>query len=330
MKEVNWGMIGCGQVTEVKSGPGLYKAENSNLLAVYNDDFDRTLDYTKRHGIKIAYKDVEDLLNDSNIDIIYIATPPKFHKEYAIKCLKANKIPYIEKPVAMNLEECLEIKALSEELNIPVYVAFYRRGMEKFIKIKELLDAQVLGDIRYVYVTQIMKVEDSELSRERLPWRVIPEISGGGKFLDMGVHVMDCLEFYFGEMDAMQGIVENKGGYYEADDTVVATFRFKNGIIGSGTWCYVADQEINEVQIVGEKGRILYDGLSGKSFTLIKDGVEEIFEFEEFDHVAMAYQQAVVNELIGKEKSHANFDEAINLVKMTGMLLSDYYKRSAK
>jgi len=179
-------------------------------------------------------------------------------------------------------------------------------------------------------VTQIMKVEDSELTRERLPWRVIPEISGGGKFLDMGVHVLDCLEFYFGEMEDMQGIVENKGGYYDADDTVVATFRFKNGIIGSGTWCYVADQEINEVQIVGEKGRIIYDGLSGKSFTLIKDGVEETFEFEEFDHVAMAYQQAVVNELIGKEKSHANFDEAINLVKMTDMLLSNYYKRSAK
>jgi predicted dehydrogenase len=143
----------------------------------------------------------------------------------------------------------------------------------------------------------------------------------------MGVHVMDCLEFYFGEMENMQGIVENKGGYYEADDTVVATFKFKNGIIGSGTWCYVADQEINEVQIVGEKGRIVYDGLGADNFKLIKDGIETIYEFEVPEHIAMPYQQAVVNELLGLEKCHCNFQEAINVVDMTDRLLKSFYER---
>jgi predicted dehydrogenase len=327
MKEVNWGMIGCGQVTEVKSGPGLYKSKNSNLIGVFNDNYDQAVDYTKRHGIEKVYRTPVELLSDDSIDIVYIATPPKFHKMYAIQCLEAGKIPYMEKPVATNYKDCLEIKALSESLNIPVYVAFYRRGMEKFLKIKELLDQKVIGDIRYVYVTQIMKVEDNELDPKRLPWRVIPDISGGGKFLDMGVHVLDCLALYFGEMESMSGIVENKGGYYEADDTVVATFKYKNGIVGSGTWCYVADEEINEVQIVGEKGRIVYDGLGSQSFTLTKDGISEVFEFPDLEHVAMPYQQAVVNELLGLEKSHANFDEAINVVEMTDALLKNYYER---
>ncbi|WP_070000351.1 Gfo/Idh/MocA family protein [Cellulosilyticum sp. I15G10I2] len=327
MKNVNWGMIGCGQVTEVKSGPGLYKSNHSRLVGVYDAKYEQAVGYAKRHGVKKAYHTVEELLSESDIDIVYIATPPIFHKQYAIACLKAGKIPYVEKPVAMTYEECLEIKSLSEELNIPVYVAFYRRGMEKFIKIKELLDHKEIGNVRYVYVTQIMKVEESELDKSNLPWRVKPNISGGGKFLDMGVHVLDCLTFYFGQIETMTGLVENKGGYYEADDTVMATFKFENGIVGSGTWCYVADQEINEVQIVGDRGRIVYDGLSAKSFKLVKDGREKVYTFEEPEHVAMPYQQAVVNELIGKEKSFANFEEAINVVRMTDMLLKDYYRK---
>jgi predicted dehydrogenase len=175
-----------------------------------------------------------------------------------------------------------------------------------------------------------MKVEDNELDREKLPWRVIPEISGGGKFLDMAVHVFDCLTLYFGEMESMKGMVENKGGYYDADDTVMASFKFKNGVVGSGTWCYVADKNIDEVQIVGENGRIVYEGLSAKRFTLIKDDIERVYEFEEPGHIAMPYQQAVVNELIGKKKSFANFTEAINTVEMTEMLLKDYYRGCAK
>ncbi|WP_319372073.1 Gfo/Idh/MocA family oxidoreductase [uncultured Ilyobacter sp.] len=324
LDEVRWGMIGTGAVTEVKSGPGLYKSQGSKLIGVYNLDFDQAKDYAKRHNVEKIYKSVEEMLKDRDINAVYVATPPKFHHEYAIKILKAGKIPYVEKPIATNYEDCLEIKALSEELKIPVYVAFYRRGVEKFLKIKELLDKKVLGDIRHVYVTQIMPVEESELDKDRLPWRVIPEISGGGKFLDMGVHVLDCLIMYFGEIETMKGFVENKGGYYKVDDTVVATFKFKNGIVGAGTWCYVADKNINEVQIVGEKGRITYDGLSAKRFTLEINGKVETFEFEEPEHAAMPFQQAIVNELIGKKKSEASFAQSMNTVKITDELLKEY------
>ncbi|NCB00802.1 MAG: Gfo/Idh/MocA family oxidoreductase [Spirochaetia bacterium] len=326
MKLINWGIIGCGNVTEVKSGPGLYKSENSNLKGVFNRNIDKAISYVNRHGLEKVYKSVQEMLADDELDVIYIATPPNSHKEYAIATLKAGKIPYIEKPVALSLEESMEIKTLSETLQIPVYIAFYRRGLDKFIKIKELLDKGEIGSVRYVYVTQIMKVEESELNRTTLPWRVIPSISGGGKFLDMAVHVLDCLIWYFGEMESIEGIVENRGGYYEAEDTIVANYRFKNGIVGSGTWCYVADKEINEVHIVGEKGRIVYDGLSATSFYVEKNGETQQFEFEQPTHVAMPYQQAVVNELIGKVKSYANFQEAINLVEMTDSLLKQYYK----
>ena len=142
----------------------------------------------------------------------------------------------------------------------------------------------------------------------------------------MAVHVLDVLIMFFGEIETMNGIVTNQGGFYQADDTVMGTFRFKNGIVGSGTWCYVADKNINEVHIVGDKGRISYDGLSAKKFTIEKNKKVETIHFEEPEHASMPYQQAVVNELIGKAKSEANFEHAINTVKITDMILKNYRK----
>ncbi|WP_372712816.1 Gfo/Idh/MocA family protein [Ilyobacter sp.] len=324
LKEVRWAMIGTGQVTEVKSGPGLYKSEGSKLVGVYNLDYDQATDWAKRHNVEKVYKSVDDILIDPEVDIVYVATPPKFHFQYTMDILNAGKIPYVEKPIANTYEECLEIQKLSEEKGIPVYVAFYRRGVDKFLKIKEMLDNKVIGDVRQVYVTQTQKVEEAELNRNNLPWRVIPAISGGGKFLDMGVHVLDCLIMYFGEIESMNGVVENKGGYYDADDTVVATFKFANGILGVGNWCYVADKNENKVEIIGNKGRIIYDGLSAKKVIIEKDGKVETLTFEEPEHAAMPFQQAVVHELTGKKKSEASFAQSVNTVKITDMLLKNY------
>ena len=325
MTEVKWAMIGCGDVTEIKSGPGLYKSENLLLLGVFNRHKEKTLDYVKRHKIEKAYGSVDELLDDPQVDAVYIATPPDSHKDYAIRCLEAGKIPYIEKPLANSYKEALEIKTLADKLNIPVFVAFYRRGLEKFIQIKKLLDQNTLGKIVLVNVKHFMKADISEKNRETLPWRVKPEISGGGKFLDMGTHMLDCLIWFFGEMEMLDGIVENRGGYYDADDTVLANFKFKNGIVGNGTWSYVAEHQINEVEIIGEKGRIVYDGLSVKDFTLFMNGEEAVFTYDSPEHISMPYQQAIITELTGGEKSFANFYEAVNLVKMTDGLLKGFY-----
>lgn len=327
MDQVRWGMIGCGDVTEIKSGPGLYKAENSSLIALYNRTYEKARDYARRHAISTVYGSAEELLSDPQIDAVYIATPPVSHFEYAEAALKAGKIPYIEKPLVIEPNDALKLKKLSQELKLPVYVAFYRRGLEKFIKIKELLDDNVIGNIRYVQVIQTQKPEKGIIDGSHIPWRVVPEIAGGGKFLDVAVHVLDCLIWYFGEMESLRGTVTNEGGYYEAEDTVNAVFRFKSGISGSGTWCFVADREETLVTICGEKGRIVYDGMSPAAFSLITDEAEKLYHFETPAHVAMPLEQAIVNELTGRGESHADFDQAVNLVEMSEALLREYYSQ---
>lgn len=324
MKKVKWGMIGTGSVTEVKSGPGFYKSENSILYGVYNRNKDKAIDWAKRHGIDKVYNTIDEMLTDENIDAVYIATPPNVHKEYAIRCLEAGKIPYIEKPMALNYKECQDILEVSKAKDIPVYVAFYRRGMEKYIRIKEMLDEGILGDIRYVEVRQIMKPEDTDFNRDKLPWRVRAEVSGGGKFLDMGVHVLDILDFFLGHIIEARGEATNLGNFYDVEDTVSASFIFKNGVIGNGMWCYVAGHEEEYVKIVGDKGYMTFEGLGYGPVKVYKDdGVQE-FQFKSPEHVAQPYIQQVINEVIGLKKSNANIESAANVTRITDEILKNF------
>jgi predicted dehydrogenase len=327
MDKVRWGMVGCGVVTEKKSGPGLYKSEHSELRAVFDLDYDKAVDYAKRHGVPIVYKTVEEMLADKEIDAIYLPTPPKFHKEYAIRCLEVGKIPYIEKPMAQTYEECVEIINKAKEVKLPAYVAFYRRGMDKYIKIKEIIENGTLGKVRFVQLKQFMKPEPCDLDRDNLPWRLIPSISGGGKFVDMVLHVLDVTEFLFGKITQVQGMADNFGGLYEVEDTVSATFKFESGIMGSGMWCYVADHNEEEMLIIGDKGRISTTGLFYGPIIVTVDEKEQVYDYKEPEHVAQPYIQTIVNELTGRGKSPANLESAANVIKVMDEILKEYKKR---
>ena len=138
MEIIKWGIIGCGNVTEVKSGPAFQKAPNSALVAVMRRDAALAEDYAKRHNVPKWYSNAEDLINDPEVDAIYIATPPSSHKEYTILCAKARKPVYVEKPMALTFEECNEMINTCKEHNVPLFVAYYRRALPRFLKIKEI------------------------------------------------------------------------------------------------------------------------------------------------------------------------------------------------
>ncbi|MCX6333190.1 MAG: Gfo/Idh/MocA family oxidoreductase, partial [Bacteroidia bacterium] len=81
---INWGIIGCGNVTEVKSGPAFNKVNNSRLIAVMRRDAVLAEDYASRHNVPKFYTDASKLINDPEINAVYIATPPSSHAEYAL------------------------------------------------------------------------------------------------------------------------------------------------------------------------------------------------------------------------------------------------------
>jgi predicted dehydrogenase len=176
-----------------------------------------------------------------------------------------------------------------------------------------------------VSVLQTAPLADAFSNPVNIPWRVQPDISGGGLFLDIGTHVLDTLMLFFGEYDGFSGKAINAGGYYRAEDTLCASFQFKNGIVGTGQWCFVAEETLNRVEIGGDRGSIIYDGMAADSFCIHSQGERKNVTFTPPEHIAMPYQQAIVNELRNKSTSFANFDHAVNLMQMIDPVLESYY-----
>ena len=152
MEKVRWGIIGVGNVTERKSGPGFQQAERSELVAVMRRNGDLAADYARRNNVPRWYDDADELINDPQVDAVYVATPPSSHKEYVIRAARAGKPVYVEKPMARTAAECEEMMSACEEAGVGLFVAYYRRALPRFVTVKELMDGGWVGQLRSVSV----------------------------------------------------------------------------------------------------------------------------------------------------------------------------------
>jgi predicted dehydrogenase len=303
MQTIRWGIIGCGDVTEVKSGPAFNKVNNSSLVAVMRRDTAKAKDYAARHGVPKWYNDAKDLINDEEVNAIYIATPPAFHEEYAIAAINAGKSVYIEKPMALNFASANMIAKVAEEKNIKVSVAHYRRGQPLFNKVKQLLKEKVVGDVRFARLEFYKK----QLSREALDvpkvaWRVNPEIAGGGLFHDIAPHQLDLMYWFFGSIEKASGYSVNQSKLYDADDIVSGNILFKSGVIFNGLWCFnVAEENVKDhCEIQGSEGTMRFPIFEHKKIEIIRNGKTEEILFEPLQHVQQPLIQKIVDYFLGE------------------------------
>jgi predicted dehydrogenase len=264
MKRINWGIIGCGDVTEVKSGPAFNKVDGSQLVAVMRRNGYLAKDYAIRHHVPFFTDNADELINHPQVNAVYVATPPETHALYAIKAMQANKPVYVEKPMAVNYQQCVEMNRVSQETGIPLFVAYYRRTLPGYLKVKELVEQGFIGDVISVNIEYIRPALKIEQMGGAAWWRVNPEVGGAGLFFDLASHQFDFLDFLFGEVTVVNGLCRNVAGLYKAEDTVVASFQFANGVTGTGTWCFVSDEASKRDVIVihGTKGRIVFSAFN--------------------------------------------------------------------
>lgn len=260
MKLINWGFIGCGEVTERKSGPAFNEVNGSHIEAVMSRSEARARSYAERHGVKKWYTDAQKLIDDPDVNAIYVATPPSSHAIFSIMAMRAGKPVYVEKPLAATYDDCIRVNYVSEQTSVPCYVAYYRRYLPYFQKVKDIIDQGTLGTITNVNIRFSVPPRDEDLDAEHLPWRVQPDIAGAGYFYDLASHQLDLLQYYFGIIVKAHGYCTNRGHLYEAEDTVSACFRFENGLVGSGSWCFVGHKSAQEdiIEIVGDKGMVMF------------------------------------------------------------------------
>ncbi|HEV2040111.1 MAG TPA: Gfo/Idh/MocA family oxidoreductase [Casimicrobiaceae bacterium] len=322
MKTIRWGMIGCGDVAEIKSGPGFYKADHSRLVAVMRRNGQLAADYARRHDVSRWHDDAQRIIDDPDIDAVYIATLTDSHREYTLRCARAGKAVYVEKPMAMNHGECVEMIAACHAARVPLWVGYYRRALPRFLKVRTLIEDGAIGEVRLVVSRQLQRLP--ELSAGEVPWRVDPALSGGGFFFEAACHTLDFLDFLFGPIREVRASAGNQAGAWSPEDVVAATYHFQSGVFGSGIWCYTADTDEEMNEIVGAKGRIQFSTSMPVPIRLLRGDALETFAVPDPPHVHQPLIQTIVDELNGIGRCPSTGETAARTAWVMDQILAEF------
>ena len=318
---MRWGIIGVGDVTERKSGPAFQQAQRSELVAVMRRRGDLAADYARRHHVRRWYDDADELINDPEVDAVYVATPPDSHRDYAVRVAQAGKPVYVEKPMARTALECEQMISACDEAGVGLFVAYYRRAMPRFVTVKGLLDSGGIGHLRSV---SIRNERVAHGQADHGDWRVTPQVSGGGYFVDLGSHILDLLDWLLGPVTRATGVATNCGRRYAAEDLVTGTFSFRSGVEGVGVWNYDSFQDKDQIEIVGTAGALRFSCFSDEPLQLITvRGVQQIAAPYPAT-VQLPLIQTVVNALTGHGESPSTGRSAVRTARVIDGLLSDY------
>ena len=302
MKQINWGFIGCGEVTEKKSGPAFNEVEGSQVVAVMSRSENKARSYAERHHVRKWYTDASELIEDPDVNAVYIATPPSSHATFAIMAMRAGKPCYIEKPLAASYNDCIRINRISEQTGVPCFVAYYRRYLPYFQKVKEIIESGTIGNVVNVQVRFSVPPRDLDFqSGKEMPWRLQPDIAGGGYFYDLAPHQIDLLQNLFGVITRAHGYPANRAHLYQAEDTLSACFFFESGIPGSGSWCFVGHESAKEdcIEVIGEKGSLLFSVFTYQPIEVITSEGKNLITVPNPPYVQLPLIKSVIQHLQG-------------------------------
>lgn len=313
---IRWGIIGCGDVTERKSGPAFRMVPGSSLVAVMRRDRDKARDYAERHGVPRFYDDGHALIADPEVDAVYVATPPSSHAEWAIAAALAGKPAYVEKPMAATVAQAESMLAAFERASVPLFVAYYRRALPRFLAVRDALAE--LGSVRFVRVVLTRQFRPLP---DPLPWRYQPEIAGGGLFVDLASHTLDLLDFFFGPIVDVRAVTERHRPEYAVEDLVSMSFRFASGVVGNGVWSFAADHRMDSVEIVGDRGHLSFATFEDEAIRIVVGGQERELCIPHPEHIQEPLIARVVEALHGRGSSPSTGETALRTTRVMAAAL---------
>ena len=328
---VRWGIIGCGEVTEVKSGPGFQKAEGSELVAVMRRRGDLAADFARRHGVRAWYDDAAQLIADPMVDAVYIATPPGAHEELALAVCAARKPAYVEKPMARNHAECRRMVEAFAAAGVPLYVAYYRRALPRFVRARDLVASGAIGRITgasYRLAGPYHRdVEARQCTGAPLPWRQQAEHAGGGLLLDLGCHTLDILDFILGPLEEARGVAANLATPHDVEDAVALSFRTRDGAPGTAQWSFAAAERADEIVISGDRGEVRLSTFGAEPVEWRRGdaGPTQRFDLPNPPHIQQPFIQSIVDELRGRGRCQSTGVTAARTSAIIDAVLLGYY-----
>jgi predicted dehydrogenase len=321
MDVVRWGIVGCGNVTEVKSGPGFQKADESSLVAVMRRDRAKAEDYARRHGVPRVHPSAEALIQDPGVDAVYIATPPSSHCDLSLQAAAAGKPCLVEKPMAMTHAECVRMNSAFRAAGVPLFVAYYRRALPRFLEVRRLLDAGAIGPVTdaHVRLSEPLATGDAAAG-----WHFNPAIAGAGLLLDVGSHCLDLLDFLLGPIAEAAGFAVNTGGAYAAEDVTAGALRFQRGMVGTGIWNFNASRSEDVAVFTGPLGQLTTPVFTDGDVVVTRDGRDEVIAVRNPPHVHQPLIQTIVNELRGRGRCESTGESGARATWVMDRLLESY------
>jgi predicted dehydrogenase len=321
---IRWGIIGCGAVTEVKSGPGFQRARDSRLRAVMRRDGRLAEDYARRHGVPVWYDDAEKLVRDPDVDAVYVATPPGEHLACALAACAAGKPTYVEKPMARNHAECLRMIEAFAAARVPLFVAYYRRALDRFRNAAELVRSGALGTVTGVHC-RFAGPHHRAVDPAALPWRLSAEAAGGGLFLDLGCHTLDVLDLLLGPLASVRGMAANVASPHAVEDTVAMVFSTAGGALGTASWNFASDERTDEIRVQGDGGELRLSTFGNEPVELRRGERVETFDLPNPPHIQQPMIQSIVDELLGRGECASTGVSAARTSAVMDAVLAGYY-----
>ncbi len=296
-RSVGWGVIGCGDVVFKKSGPSILQAGGSRIVGVMRRDAAKAQPFAEEHGIGLCTDDAEAILTHPEVDIVYVATPPSSHRTYVLAAARAGKHVLVEKPMGLSAEEDREMIAACEGAGVQLFVAYYRRFHPHVLKMKELIDS---GRIGRPLTAQIDFAQPSAPGYDS-GWRVQPEISGGGLFVDVVTHRIDLMVYLLGEPQEVCGLSATYDPSSPVEQAAALSVRFAEGALCSITGDFASVRSADRFVIAGSEGVIDAPRLDGHGFSLRSGAATEEFRFEPLSAPHLGLIRHIERVLAGRE-----------------------------
>lgn len=323
MEKVKWGFIGCGQVVQKKSGKAFNDVPHSCVHAIMRRNLVSAEESAKMFGAKKWYSSVSEIVN-SDVDALYIATPPGLHFEQALACCEAGKPVYIEKPLARNYSEAKAMVEAFKLKNIPLFVGHHKRALPRFVYIKGVLDAGEIGKITSVqsYLNRLFSRKEAKDT-----WLYNPRLSGGGKFYDIAAHSIDIISFLFGEISEVHGFASNNGTECPLEDTVAFAYKTTKGVLGTANYNCISNKKNDRVYVHGTKGEIEFSvhGENDVIITSYGSGEKRTLTINDPESIEYSMVENVVEALINHGNGICMGEDALPTYWVIDEILDEFY-----
>ncbi len=267
---LRWGILGAGDIAHKRAAQAIIDEGNSELVAACRRDEAKLQDFCQRFGVPRAYTSDADLIDDPDIDVVYVATPVNLHQPQTLAAAKAGKHVLVEKPMACSTDECDQMVNACREAGVVLGVAYYRRFYPIVRRMKEIISSGQIG--KPMSVTAVTATSLDMNPGEDGYWRVVPEVSGGGALMDVGSHRIDLFLDMFGEVASVRALCDALAGDYDGEDCASLVLRFRSGIHGNLQCFFRTNVAADEFSILGTKGRLTASPLNGERLVVEANG----------------------------------------------------------